>query len=505
MGVKEAVYVTNTRVEEDEERIKCRPKLRLYVVVIILSFCQFMMGYDFGYVMSLTSRAGEDLLSGSFSYGDRELVVASLSFGALLGALFSGVLADTFGRKPVIVGANILLIAGACIQCGAMWMWSIVGGRFVIGCGVGLGSSVGPLLITELSPSKYRGRMITFVSLIRTFFQIFSVAMYFGLETKHNGAKIHIGLSLVFTVAQSFALVLVPESPRYLVIKGYTGEAQHVISITHRDTSQSAMHTLLIDMGEENESGELLHFLDRTMGLFGGSNFKRLLLISLLQAINQFTGFNPILYYLHSLFDLMGYSQVSAFINCVVIMSFVFTIPTYFLIDRLGRRFLLFISLIGGFSMQILNTIGSKMQPIVFRNPDHITTYSETGYGGVLMMAGLILFVIFYAFGLGTVPWTQAEHLPTTVRSLGNSIACSVHWAASLIMTAAFFLMMDNITSFGTFLFYSVVAVFGFLIMFLFYPELANHQLERIPKHLNIKQNIKLSNMIHKPSAVNNV
>lgn len=497
MGVKKRV-VTNNGVEESE-RVKPRPTRRLYVIVIILSFCQFMMGYDFGYVMTLTSRAGEDLLSGSFSYGNRELVVSSLSFGAFLGALFSGALADTFGRKPVIVGANTLLIGGACIQCGAQWMWSVVGGRFVVGCGVGLGSSIAPLLITELSPPEYRGRMITFVSLVRTFFQVFSVALFFGLETKHYGAKIHIGLSLVFTVAQSLAFVLVPESPRYLAVKGYTGEAQYVLSITHNDISQDAMHTLLIDMGEGNEPGGFPRILGCVKRLFWGPNFKRLLLISLLQAINQFTGFNPIMYYLHPVFDLMGYSEVPAFINCVVIMSFIFTIPTYFLIDRMGRRLLLFISIIGVCAMQVLNTIGSKMQPVVFRNPNNNATYYETGYGGVLMMAGLILFVIFYAFGIGTIPWTQPEHFPTPIRSLGNSFACSIHWAASLIMTATFFCMMDNITSFGTFLFYSIVAFIGFWLILLFYPELANHQLEHTPTRLNVKQNIKLSNLTHKP------
>lgn len=498
MEVKEHAYVTNNGAEGDERLIP-RPTRRLYVIVIILSFCQFMMGYDFGYVMTLTSRAGDDLLSGSFSYGNREVVVSCLSFGALLGALFSGVLADAFGRKPVIVGANTLLIAGACIQCGAQWIWSIIGGRFVVGCGVGLGSSIAPLLITELSPPKYRGRLITIVSLVRTFFQIFSVAIFFGLETKHNGAKIHIGLSLVFTVGQSFALVLVPESPRYLSIKGYTGDAQYVISITQKDISQDDIRILLIDMGEGNEPGGFPNILERIKSLFWGCSFKSLLLISLLQAINQFTGFNPIMYYLHPLFDLMGYSEVSAFINCVVIMSFVFTIPTYFLIDRMGRRFLLLFSIVGVCAMQVLNTIGSKMQPIVFRNPNNEATYYETGYGGVIMMAGLILFVIFYAFGLGAIPWTQPEHLPTSTRSLGNSIACSIHWAASLIMTATFLRMIDNITSFGTFLFYSIIAFIGFGLIFFFYPELANRQLEHMPTHLNIKQNIQLSNLMHRP------
>ncbi|KAA8915428.1 hypothetical protein TRICI_002418 [Trichomonascus ciferrii] len=484
--------------------LNSRPTKMLFLYVVIVAFSHFMMGYDFGYVSQLlvwgdfdSSELGERM----FSTGDMTLITAAMPLGAFCGSLITWILADSFGRKYVSIGGNLLMIAGGGIQCGAHTMWTLVGGRFVLGWGVGIGSVMAPLLITELSPPKYRGQMVMFVNLVRNFFEMLSFAIGLSFEESVGGFRVHIGVALAFIIVQTVALLFIPESPRYLVQKGRTERAQKVFSLTHEGVTAEEIEAKVVELMNVRKTSPF----DKIRGIHSvSSNFKALCLICLLQAVNQFTGMDAILYYNDEYFGSGGWTQWSVITCLTGSMGIIVAIPAYFLIDRMGRRFLLIISLIGCILMLIINAAAASQTTFHIGNSG--TRYSyETNYKALrAMVTGTILYSAFYHFGLGIVPWMQSETLPMSVRALGSSIACAVHWIGSFTMTAAFFKMAKNMTPPGMYGFFIAVAFIGLVLLFLFYPELANRDLETIPPMLangiNMKQNIKLSNLTRKPA-----
>lgn len=484
-----------------------RPAKILFLYVIIVAFSHFMMGYDYGYISQLLvwgDFAYSELGVRLFTTGDMTLITASMPLGAFCGSLITWILADSFGRKYVSIGGNLLLIAGGGIQCGARALWTLVGGRFVLGWGVGIGSVMAPLLVAELSPPKYRGQMMMFVNIVRTFFEMLSFVIGLSFEESIGGFRIHIGVALGFMVVHTIALIFVPESPRYLIQKGRTEKAQKVFSLTHDGVTEEEIEAKVVELINCRKGPKS----NRIRDIFTvPSNFQALSLICLLQVVNQFTGMDPILYYNDEFFGSGGWTQWSVITCLTGSMGIIVAIPVYFLIDRMGRRFLLLISLIGCILMLIVNAAAASQTTFHIGNSGARYS-SETNYKALrAMVTGTILYSAFYHFGLGIVSWMQSEFLPTSVRALGSSIACAVHWIGSFAMTAAFFKMAENMTPQGMYAFFIAVAFVGLVLLFLFYPELANRDLESIPPMLangfNMKTNIKMSNLVQRPALSN--
>jgi SP family myo-inositol transporter-like MFS transporter 13 len=341
-----------------------------------------------------------------------------------------------------------------------------------------------------------------FVNIVRAFFEMLSFAIGISFEESVGGFRVHIGIALAFMVVQTVALIFVPESPRYLVQNGRTERAREVFSVTHEGATEEEIEGKVVELMNARKMSMLKKIREiHTVP----SKFQAVCLICLLQVVNQFTGMDAILYYNDEFFGSGGWTQWSVVTCLTGSMGIIVAIPAYFLIDRMGRRFLLQISLIGCILMLIVNAAAASQTTFHIGNGG--TRYSsDTNYKALrAMVTGTILYSAFYHFGLGIVPWMQSEFLPTSVRALGSSIACAVHWIGSFCMTAAFFKMAENMTPQGMYAFFIAVAFLGLVLLFLFYPELANRDLESIPPMLangiNIKQNIKLSNLTRKPTA----
>lgn len=230
------------------------PTTLVYLLTLASSISGFMFGYDTGYISAALVNVGTDLSNKILTSGEKELITSATSLGALIGALFGGVGANLFGRKRVLLGSNVFFVVGTIIQLVAKHVWTMIAGRFVLGLGVGVASLIAPLMLSELAPSKYRGRLIVTNCIFITGGQLVAYFINWPLTHVDGGWRVSVGLCMVPAVIQLGFFLYLPDTPRYYVIKGDLERAKQVLRKTHSDSSEVHVEALLADMIQSNST-----------------------------------------------------------------------------------------------------------------------------------------------------------------------------------------------------------------------------------------------------------
>ncbi|CDK29194.1 unnamed protein product [Kuraishia capsulata CBS 1993] len=478
-----------------------KPSLLVICLTVLASISGFMFGYDTGYISSALVSIGKDFGS-ELTYGQQEFITAATSLGALISAIFAGICADLFGRKPVVMTSNVLFVVGAAIQCGAHTVWTMIAGRLVMGFGVGIGSLIAPLYISELAPSRFRGRLVVINCLGITGGQLIAYGVGAGLDQVHNGWRVVVGLSMIPPAIQLVAFFFLPETPRYLISKGKTEKAAGVISRTHPGASQALIETKIGEFMQLNNELPGSNVFSRTWEGIKEihrvpSNFRALVIACALQGIQQFTGFNSLMYFSSTIFQAIGFDNSTAVSVIVAGTNFVFTLVAFFVIDRVGRRRILLIGIPGMMISLIVCAISFHYIKIEFKDGSAVLRDTKITGWGIVVIVGMVCFVATYAVGIGNVPWQQCELFPQSVRGIGASYATATNWSGSLVISATFLTMLENITPTGTFAFFAGLCLVAYVFVFFCYPELSNMELEETQAVLtggfNIKQSKKLA------------
>lgn len=476
-----------------------KPSPLVITLTAMSSISGLMFGYDTGYISSALVSIGESFGS-PLSYGDEQFITAATSLGALIFAFSSGIIVDFLGRKPVLMISNVMFIVGAIIQCAANSVWTMVAGRFVMGFGVGIGSLIAPLYISELAPSRFRGRLVVINCLGITGGQLIAYAIGAGLDKVHNGWRIVVGISMIPAAVQFIGFIFLPETPRFMIMTNKIDKAISVLKKTHPNASHESILAKVMELqSEDNEilgnpfqkwwtAVKELHTVP--------SNFRALFLSCALQMIQQLTGFNSLMYFSATIFKSVGFDDSTSVSLVVASTNFVFTIIAFFLIDRVGRRRMLLISLPFVMGFLVLNAIAFHFIDVEFIGNDAIVHGNHHAWGIVIIIA-MICFVASYAVGIGNVPWQQSEMFPQRVRGVGLSYACASNWSGSLIISSTFLTMLKEITPTGTFSLFTGFCFLAFIIIYFTYPELSNLELEEVQDILtggfHIKKSIKLA------------
>lgn len=494
--------------DEDDVSVMITFNQELSPFIIILTFVAsisgFMFGYDTGYISSALLSIGKDLSNKDLSYGDKEIITSATSLGALITSIFAGTAADIFGRKPCIMFSNVLFVIGACLQVSAHKFWQMAAGRLVMGFGVGIGSLISPLFISEIAPKMIRGRLTVINSLCLTGGQLIAYGCGAGFNYVNNGWRILVGLSLIPTVIQFTCFLFLPDTPRYYVMKGNYSKAAEVLKKSYRDAPDELIEEKVRELVQLNQTIEgkntgekvwntikLLHTVP--------SNFRALIIACGLQAIQQFTGWNSLMYFSGTIFESVGFSNSSAVSIVVSGTNFIFTLVAFFCIDKIGRRVILLIGLPGMTVSLVMCSIAFHFIGIKFNGND-ATISGDGGFSswGIVIIVFIILFAAFYALGIGTVPWQQSELFPQSVRGIGTSYATATNWAGSLVIAATFLTMLQNITPTGTFALFAALCALSTVFCYFCYPELSGLELEEVQSILSDGFNIKASKALAK-------
>jgi MFS transporter, SP family, solute carrier family 2 (myo-inositol transporter), member 13 len=264
---------------------------------------------DTGVISATLVSIGTSLSSRSLTTLDKSLIAASTSLFALIVSPISGLLADSLGRKRIILIADFLFILGALVQACATSVWVMIAGRSVVGLAVGAASFVTPLYIAELAPSMFRGRLVTLNVLFITFGQMvaYIIGWIFGILGGNTGWRWMVGLGALPAVFQCLVMLAMPESPRWLIQAGRTEEAKSVLqkvfgTSNMKRTVQPVMKAIEREVREEQEAKrdrarrsttkDAGWFSDSWSELFGVARHVRALTIAcLLQGLQQLCGF----------------------------------------------------------------------------------------------------------------------------------------------------------------------------------------------------------------------
>jgi sugar porter (SP) family MFS transporter len=390
---------------EDAPEPHRRAGVMVGVLVCIASLGGLLFGYETGLSAAVLQAA-----KFPWSGDDQMLLTTATLLSALIGALFAGRVADLVGRRDVIMTTTALFTMGSFLSAIAPSVLVLVGGRIITGLAVGAISLAAPLYIAEIAPTARRGALICVFQLMIT---VGILLAYIGHETvglTTDGWRILMAAGAVPGLILSALALLLIESPVWLALKGDQEAALAVLDRLGRRDSALDIEAIEAPADDPRSSGlaEVFSLAGRAAIAVGIGLF----------FVQQFVGINAIIYYPSSLelsnalhFGLSeGPSLVFALCNVLA------TVVAIVLIDRLGRRRLLLISLAG---------IASGLVAMAVAASGHVNPADAQ----TLSTAGLYVFITSFAIGLGPIPWViAAEILPLHVRGLAMGIVVGSHW-----------------------------------------------------------------------------
>lgn len=488
---------TSVQISESE----VRPSKMVITLTLASSISGFMFGYDTGYISSALVQIGTDLSNKILTSGEKELITSATSLGALIGAIIGGILANILGRRIVLLGSNVIFVVGTIIQLASKTVWTMIVGRVVLGWGVGIASLIAPLMISELAPAKYRGRLIVTNVMFITGGQLIAYFINWGLTRVDHGWRVSVGLCMVPPVLQFVLFWFLPDTPRFYVMNGEIERAKQVLRQVHIEPSEAFVDATVDEMVASNsnvpgknplqKAWESIKIIHTTPG-----NFRALILACGLQGIQQFTGFNSLMYFSATIFETIGFHNATAVSIIIAATNFVFTGVAICIIDNVGRRRILLVGMPCMCASLVVCAIAFHFLDIDFGSGE-IISRGINGWG-IVVIVGMILYVASYAIGIGNAAWVGVELFSdVNVRSIGAMYAAGTNWAGSMVIAATFLTMLENITPTGTFSFFAGLCCVAFFFVYFLLPDTAGLELEETTDFLangfNVKQASQLS------------
>jgi sugar porter (SP) family MFS transporter len=402
-------------------------------------------------------------------------VVAVLLLGAMAGAALAGPLSERLGRKPLIVVAGVTFTVGALVAATAPSTGVLIGARFVIGLAVGSAALVVPLYLSEIAPTEIRGA-ISSMNQMMIVTGILAAFIVNAIFASSGDWRVMLGLAAVPSVVLLIGTAFVPETPRFLVRRGRERQAHEVLDEVRSDEVGADEHPQQrIEEIKEVDAKEC----ESGLQALGAKWVRPALVVAIgLAAFQQFIGINTIIYYAPTTLTNAGFGSDSAIYANLVIgtLNVVATIVAVRLIDRLGRKPLLFAGLFGmASSMAILGVTSAVLaQPKSGSDPEAIIT--------LLCLAG---FIVSFAATWGPVVWVMLpEVLPLSVRGTAMGVAVFANWAANFAVSQTFPVFLNSWGPGPVFIGYAVIGVITFVFVKLLVPETKGRSLEEIETSL---------------------
>jgi SP family myo-inositol transporter-like MFS transporter 13 len=453
----------------------------IWLLTLSAGLSGLLFGYDTGVISSTLISLNKDL-GRTLTTFDLSAITSSTSLLALIASPLAGHFADVLGRRPVMATACGLFILGALFQSAATNVWVMVLGRAVVGAAVGAASTVVPLYIAEIAPADRRGRLVSVQSLFVTGGQVVAYIVGWAVFGRWRWA---VGAGAFPAVLQAGLLVGMPESPRWLVLKAREEEAMTVfLSLGHAD-AEHVVARVKQDVKEEqvgsNNSNSI--FLDLVTI---PANRRALIIACGLQALQQLSGFNSLMYFSATIFSLVGFHSPIGVSLSVALVNFVATLCAFALIDRIGRRRILLWSI--PFMVLGLCSCAVAFTHIDTFVPSSTSSSSSTAAAAkaeitpwsLLLLSSLLFYVAAYATGLGCVPWQQAELFGLSVRSMGSGLATATNWSSNFVVGASFLPLLGVVGPSVTFAGYGLVCAAGWVWVLWCFPELSGLEVEEV-------------------------
>ncbi len=433
---------------------------------IVAGLGGLLFGFDTAVISGTTDWLKKEFALTDFMLG---FTVASALIGTIVGSIAVGRPADALGRRGILFLLAVLFFLSS-IGCALAVDWNMfVIFRFMGGLGVGGASVVSPLYIAEISPARYRGRLVAitqFNIVLGILLAYLSNYIIGNLQLGASECRWMFGVMAVPSAVFFVLLIGTPQSPRWLVAKGRVDEGRAVLQKCGADTGNVEEEIRDIQASLDLEH----HTLEEPF--FRARYRKPILLAVAIAAFNQLSGINALIYYTAYIFKMAGYGSTDALLQSVIIgfTNLVFTIAAMSVIDHFGRR-----------NLMLVGSVGY----IVSLSAAAVSFY--TGTGGGMLLASLIVFIASHAFGQGAVIWVFiGEVFPNRVRARGQALGSFTHWVMAALISWTFPMIAAQ-SGWHAFAFYALCCVGQLLWVIFVMPETKGISLERIQQELGIE------------------
>ncbi|PWD99820.1 MFS transporter [Marinilabilia rubra] len=447
---------------------------RLLWAIIVSVMGSLIFGINMAAISGAVTFVKDHFLLSEFQIG---LVVSAIVIGCMIGAFSAGSISEKIGRKNVLIGTAVLFSISAVWSALASSMGGLVAARIIGGVGVGAVSVMVPTYISEIAPARVRGTLGTFNQLGIVIGILLAYVFDYSMLDVEHGWRWMLASPLFIAVPFLIAMqVKFPESPRWLVLKGFKDEALHVLTRVAGPQNARKEYDSIVKGIEEDrkKSDKDVKFSH----LFKGKVGKVVFLGIMLAAFQQITGINAIIAYAPTIFNETGVGGDMALLQSVMvgIVNFLFTLVAVWLIDKLGRKKLL---LIGTAGMTV--SLGYLVFAFLTGRADSL---------GVLI--SILGYIAFFAASLAPVMWVvTSEIYPNKIRGVAMSVSTAVSWVCTFIVVQFFPWMLNSLggaVAFGFFLFFTVWAFFYILAKI---PETKGKSLEEIEEELGLRGDLE--------------
>ena len=438
---------------------------KLFFWSITSALAGFLFGFD-----TVVISGAEQKIQALWGLGDtlHGIAIGAALYGTVVGALIGGWPTDRFGRRATLLWIGIFYFVSAVGSALAPEVVSFVVARFLGGLGVGISTVAAPLYISEIAPAAKRGRlagMFQFNIVFGILIAFLSNALISG--SGPNDWRWMLAAEAFPALAYSAMCFFIPESPRWLIGRGRREEAMAILKQSDPTATDESVAAL---------ADEIAHHFHKTSGSSRPPFWvKRLrlpiLLAFLIAFFNQLSGINAILYFAPRIFEMTGLGAKAAMLQSIGIgvTNLVFTFVGLWLIDRLGRRALLYIGSFG-----YIASLG-------------LTSWAfHTGHHSIVP-ACIFAFIGAHAVGQGAVIWVFiSEIFPNEHRAMGQSLGSSTHWVFAALLATAFPKMVSLFSPGTVFLIFTGMMVLQLIWVATMVPETKGVPLEELEEKLGL-------------------
>jgi len=437
-------------------------------LIFFWSIVSALAGFLFGFDTVVISGAEQHIQSlWGLSPGMHGFAIGSALYGTVLGSLFGGWPTDFLGRKKTLLAIGVLYIISAVGCAFANGVGMFIAARIIGGIGIGVSTVAAPLYISEIAPPAYRGRLAGMFQFNIVFGILIALAsnwMLVGIS--ENDWRWMLGVAAFPSLIYTVMCCAIPESPRWLIgRKGDRAAGVKVLRLIEPQATPAQIEAdadaILLASSESVSAGNFWNWRLRVP----------ILLAFLVAFFNQLSGINAILYFAPRIFEMTGLGAKAAFLQSVGIgvTNLIFTFVGLSLIDKLGRRTLLFIGSFG-----YILSLG-------------LTAWAFFTQHYSIVPACIFAFIAAHAIGQGAVIWVFiSEIFPNRHRAEGQTLGSSTHWVFAALLTTFFPKMVSAFAPGYVFAFFAFMMVLQLIWVKTMVPETKGVPLEQMQKRLGI-------------------
>lgn len=434
---------------------------KIAVWALIASLAGFLFGFD-TVVISGADKNLQAIWNSSDAFHGT-VVMGMALWGTVLGAIFGGIPTNKIGRKNTLLWIGILFLVSAIGSAFANDPIVFAVFRFIGGIGVGASTIAAPTYISEIAPAKDRGKLVAFYQFnIVLGILVAFLSNYLLKDIGENSWRWMMGVEAFPAIIYVLLVLFIPKSPRWLLSKFKNDEARKVLQLMGQEADYEKMKKE-IELDNDNAA-----IANDTIFL---KKYRTPLLLAFLMAFfNQLSGINAFLYYSSRIFQEAGLGESTALLSSIGIgvVNLVFTLLGVFLIDKLGRKVLMYIGSVG-----YIISLSLVAMAFFFH------------WEGMAVPIFLFLFIAAHAIGQGAVIWVFiSEIFPNHLRASGQAFGSTTHWVLAAIIPSLIPYLFSTVGAGTVFLFFAVMMVFQLLFVAFMMPETKGISLEELSKKL---------------------